>query len=229
MNATNAPDAAVLLFAGRSLPRPLRGLTVVPVNDEADDAAAPAALAALDTAIDRFRRLVVVGGDAELARVLTRLLRFDRLDVEVGYVPPRRTPATRAYRLPAGWWAARRARHGTARPVPLIRDDAGTALAGAGRWLPIDGAETLRGEGIVDDAALFDGDVAAVLVEPLGTAPGLRAGVPARRGRVHRWVSGRAAQLGTTGALVVRDGVYGTRTVKRSTFYRHIDDWLLVR
>jgi hypothetical protein len=45
---------------------------------------------------------------------------------------------------------------------------------------------------------------------------------------VRRWVSGRAAQLGTTGALVVRDGVCGTRTVKRSTFYRHIEDWLLV-
>ena len=95
--------------------------------------------------------------------------------------------------------------------------------------LPVDGAETLRGEGIVDDAALFDGDVAEVLIEPIGAAPGLRAGVPARRGRVRRWVTGRAAQLGTTGALVVRDGVYGTRTVKRSTFYRHVDDWLLVR
>ncbi|MGB3284754.1 MAG: peptidase M50, partial [Mycolicibacter algericus] len=57
----------------------------------------------------------------------------------------------------------------------------------------------------------------------------LRAGVPGRRRRVRRWVTGRAAQLGTTGALVVRDGVYGTRTVKRSTFYRHVDDWLLVR
>ncbi|WP_448483985.1 peptidase M50 [Mycolicibacter sinensis] len=221
LNATNDPDAAVLLFAGRSLPRPLRGLTIVPVSDDAAEAVA--------AAIEHFHRLVVVGDDADLARVLTRLLRSERLDVELGYAPLRRTPATRAYRLPAGWWAARRARHGTAGPVPLIRDDAGTALAGAGRWLPVDGAETLRGEGIVDDAALFDGDVAEVLIEPIGAAPGLRAGVPARRGRVRRWVTGRAAQLGTTGALVVRDGVYGTRTVKRSTFYRHIDDWLLVR
>ncbi|MGB3523668.1 MAG: peptidase M50, partial [Mycobacterium sp.] len=45
---------------------------------------------------------------------------------------------------------------------------------------------------------------------------------------VRRWVAGRAAQLGTTGALVVRDGSYSSRTVKRSTFYRHIEDWLLV-
>ncbi|GFG71895.1 peptidase M50 [Mycolicibacter senuensis] len=221
MNTTNAPDAVVLLFAGRSLPRPLRGLTAVPVSDDAEGAVA--------AAIENSHRLVVVGDDPDLAWVLTRLLRSDRLDVELGYAPPRRTPATRANRLPAGRRAARRARHGTAGPVPLIRDDAGTALTGVGRWLPVDGAETLRGEGIVDDTALFDGDVAEVLIEPIAAAPGLRAGIPGRRGRVRRWVTGRAAQLGTTGALVVRDGVYGTRTVKRSTFYRHIEDWLLVR
>lgn len=220
MNAITAPETVVLLFAGRPLPRPLRGLAALPVADDA---------ATVDSAVERFRRLVVVGGDAELARVLTRLLRADRLDVEVGYAPPRRTAATRAYRLPAGWRAARRARRGAAGPVPLIRDDAGTALAGAGRWAPVDGAVVLRGEGIVDDTALFDGEVAGVLIEPIGTAPGLRAGIPSRRGRVRRWTTGRAAQLGTTGALVVRDGVYGTRTVKRSTFYRHIEDWLLVR
>jgi hypothetical protein len=219
LNATNAPETAVLLFADHPLPGPLAGLPALSVCDDA---------AVLDTAIEQFGRLVVVGGDTDLARVLTRLLRLDRLHVEVGYAPRRHTPATRAYRLPAGWRAARRARRGTARPVPLIRDDAGTALAGAGRWLPVDGTDTLSGEGIVDDTALFDGDVAEVLIEPIGTAPGLRAGIPARGGRVRRWVTGRAAQLGTTGALVVRDGAYSTRTVKRSTFYRHIEDWLLV-
>lgn len=219
------PETVVLLFAGRALPRPLRGLPTVQVGDESstDD------VTALDAAIDRYRRLVVVGADPDLARTVTRLLRADRLDVEIGYAPRRRTPATAAYRLPTGWRAARRARRGTAHPVPLVRDDAGTALVGVGRWLPVDGAAVLRGEGIVDDAALFDGEVAGVLIEPMGTAPGVRAGVPSRRGRVRRWVTGRAAQLGTAGALVVRDGVYGSRTVKRSTFYRHIEDWLLVR
>lgn len=232
MNATNGTESlqlpsetVVLLFAGRRLPRPLRGLPTVQFGDDTstDDPNA------LDAAIDRYGRLAVVGADADLARILTRLLRTDRLDVEVGYVPQRRTPATAAYRLPAGWRAARRARRGAAQPVPLVRDDAGTALVGVGRWLPVDGAAVLHGEGIVDDAALFDGDVAEVLIEPTGTAPGVRAGVPGRRGRVRRWVAGRAAQLGTTGALVVRDGVYSSRTVKRSTFYRHIEDCLLVR
>nr|WP_109558801.1 peptidase M50 [Mycolicibacter minnesotensis] len=183
----------------------------------------------MDAAIDRYRRLVVVGTDADLARTLTRLLRTDRLDIEVGYAPRRRTPATAAYRLPAGWRAARLARRGAGRPAPLIRDDAGTALVGVGRWLPVDGAQALRGEGVVDDTTLFDGEVAEVLIQPIGVAPGLRAGVPRRRGRVARWATGRAAQLGTTGAVVVRDGTFSSRTVKRSTFYRHIEDWLLVR
>lgn len=183
----------------------------------------------VDAAVDRYRRVVVVGDDADLARILTRLLRTDRLDIEVGYAPRRRTPATAAYRLPAGWRAARRARRGAGRPAPLIRDDAGTALVGVGRWLPVDGTQALRGEGVVDDTTLFDGEVAEVLIQPIGVAPGLRAGIPRRRGTVARWATGRAAQLGTTGAVVVRDGVFSSRTVKRSTFYRHIEDWLVVR
>lgn len=232
MNATNGarrpptpPETVVLLFAERSLPRPLRGLPTVELGDHASTADPDA----LDAAVARYRRLVVVGADADLAWVLTRLLRTERLDVEVAYAPRRRTPATAAHRLPARWRAARRARRGAAAPVPLVRDDAGTVLVGVGRWLPVDGAAVLRGEGIVDDTPLFDGEVAQVQIKPLGSAPGVRAGVADRRGRVRRWVAGRAAQLGTTGALVVRDGIDGSRTVKRSTFYRHVEDWLLVR
>jgi hypothetical protein len=47
--------------------------------------------------------------------------------------------------------------------------------------------------------------------------------------RPRRWVTGRAAQLGTTAALVVRDGVAAPRPVRRSTFYRHTQGWLAVR
>lgn len=200
-------NTAVLLFGDRGLPRSLRGLPVVDDIDAAE-----------------LRRLVVVGADPDLAAVLTRLLRADRLDVEVGYAPRRRTAATRVYRLPAGRRAARRARRGTARRVPLIRDETGSAIVGTAEWRPAGDAQLLHGEAVVDDTVLFNGDVDGVQIEPTAALPGLRARVA--RGR---WVTGRAAQLGTTGAAVVRDGVPAARTVRRSTFYRHTEGWLLVR
>ena len=130
--ADRRPSAAVLLFDDARLPRPLSGLP----THHAEGRATSTAL--LDALAVGHRRLVVVGDDADLATVLTRLLRTDRLDVEVGYAPPRRTPATRAYRLPAGRRAARRARHGTARRVPLIRDETGSVIVGRAAWLPAD-------------------------------------------------------------------------------------------
>ena len=114
----------------------------------------------IDAALASARRVVVVGADADLASVLTRLLRAELLDVEVAYVPRRRTPATRAYRLPAGRRAARRARRGSAQRVPLIRDETGSAIVGAAEWGPAGDAPLLHGEAVVDDAVLFDGDVA---------------------------------------------------------------------
>ena len=192
----------VLRFGDRLLPRTLAALP----RREADD------VAAVDEAIRDARRVVVVGHDADLAAVLTRLMRTDLLDVEVAHV--------------RGRWAARRALTGTARRVPLIRDDTGTVLVGSAMWLPPAGSDRLRGEAVVDDAVLFDGEVGAVRVEPTQTMPGLRAAVVGRWPR--RWVSGRAAQLGTAGARVLRDGVAGPRAVKRSTFYRHTTGWLRV-
>jgi hypothetical protein len=208
---------AVLLFEDRAVPRPLNGLAVQHVRGAAD----------IDDAAARFRRLVVVGADSDLAAVLTRLLRLERLGVEIGFVSRRRSPATRAYRLATGLRAARRARAGTARRVPMIRDDTGAVIAGSAAWRGADGP--LHGEAVVDDTTLFDGDVAGVRVQPIGEQPGLRAAVltPARRPR--RWVVGRAAQLGTTGALIERDGVAAPRPVTRCTFYRHVQGWLLVR
>jgi hypothetical protein len=208
-------DIAVLLFGDSRLPRSLSGLTVV---DFADD---------VDAAIGWARRLVVVGVDADLATVLTRLLRAGRLDVEVGYAPRRRTAATRVYRVPAGRRAARRARRGSARRVPLIRDETGPAIVGVAHWRPSDDEQLLHGEAVVDDAVLFDGEVAGVRIEPTATLPGLRARVWG--GESRRWLAGRAAQLGTTGAAVDRDGVPGPRATRRSTFYRHTEGWLLVR
>jgi hypothetical protein len=207
----------VLLFGNRRAPRSMRTLPSRRVQTPTD----------VDAAVGPYRRLVVLGTDSDLATVLTRLLRAARLDVEVGYAPRRRTPAARVYRIPAGWRAARRAQRGSWQRMPLIRDDTGTVIVGAAHWQPPEGAQRLRGEAVVDDAVLFDGEVTAVRIEPTATLPGLRARVSG--GPSRRWLAGRAAQLGTTGVIVVRDGVPVPRAARRSTFYRHTEGWLLVR
>lgn len=199
-------DLAVLLFGGRRAPRALSGLPSVQV-ETTDQVAA---------AVAEARRVAVVGAEADLAAVLTGLMRAELLDVEVAHV--------------RGWRSARRAMSAAARRVPLIRDDTATALAGAALWLPPHGSESLRGEAVVDDTVLFDGEVAAVRIEPTGALPGVRAAVLGRGVRrwIHTWHGARAVQLGTTGARVERDGVPDARVVKRSTFYRHTTGWLRV-
>jgi hypothetical protein len=197
-------EVVVLRFGARRVPRALSGLPVHDVGAPAD----------VDPLVGAGR-MIVVGGLADLGTVLTRLLRADRLDVEVGLV--------------SRPWHARRARTGAARRVPLIRDETGTVITGAAYWLPAEYARTISGEGVVDDVLLFDGEVTGVRVEPTADLPGLRASVLTGRMRPRRWVTGRAAQLGTTGALVVRDGVPAPRPVRRSTFYRHTQGWLAVR
>ena len=202
----------MLVFGDRRVPRPLLGL--------------PVHTADLDTAIGPYPRLVVVGADADLAAVLARLLRAGRLDVEVAYVPRRRTRATRIYRVPAGRRAARRARRGSARRVTLVRDETGSVVVGRAGWLPPDGERFIHGEAVVDDTALFDGHAPAVDIEPTLAVPGLRARVPTGW---RRWVAGRAVQLGSTGVTVMRDGVPAPRPARRSTFYRNVEGWLAVR
>lgn len=212
--------AAVLVFGGQRVPRPLTGLPTHRAAGPAD----------IDAAIGHYRRLAVVGADADLAAVLTRLLRAERLDIEVAYAPPRRTRATRIYRLPAGRRAARRALRGSARRVTLIRDETGSVIVGRAGWLPAEDQRLIRGEAVVDDTTLFDGEVAAARVEPTLAMPGLRASVRNRvRGIWRPWVPGRAAQLGSTGVTVMRDGVAAPRAAHRSTFYRNVEGWLLVR
>ena len=206
----NAPHVAVLAFDNQ-LPRPLRALRMIDPGD-------------ID-AIAQVRRLVVVGADSDLASVLTRLMRAEQLNVEVAYVPRRRTAATRAYRLPAGRRAARGAVRGSARRLPLIRDETGSVIVGSAVWRPADGERLLHGEAVVDDAVLFDGDVAEVRIEPTAALPGLRARVSG----THRWLTGRAAQLGGPGISVIRDGVGAPRPERRSTLYRNTEGWLAVR
>lgn len=199
-------ELTVLRFGDRRSPRPLAGLPTIGIDSPAR----------LDSSIAQLQggvpRLAVVGSAADLAAVLTRLMRIDRLDVEVAHV--------------GGLLSAVRAGAATARRVPLIRDDTGTVLVTAALWLPPEGSSTIHGEAVADDAVLFDGSAAGIRIEPTAAMPGLRAAVLGRRPR--RWYGARAVQLGTTGARVVRDGVPGRREVRRSTFYRHTTGWLRV-
>lgn len=220
--------APVVLKCGDvPLPLALRSLDVftAPALPEKDDFDEPLAL--LET-VER-PRLVVVGDDAALAAALTRLMRAERLHIELAYVPEERTDATHAYRLRTGSKAAAAAVSGTARTLPLIRDDAGIALVGEARVYGTEYAGELVGEAYVDDERLFSGAVAGLRVVPIPELPGLRATVDKRRWfGARRWLTGRAVQLGSPSAVLTRDGVKTPRAVKRSTFYRHHLDWLLV-
>ncbi len=197
-------DITVLRFDDRRVPRALTSLPAVAIKGAPD----------IDQAVSGASRVVVLGTDADLAAVLTRLLRTDRLDLEVAHLPGSR--------------GVLRAQTAAAQRVPLIRDETGTVLVGAALWLPGDGEQLLTGEAVVDDERLFDGQVTSVRIEPTTALPGLRAAVVTGPLRRRLWLSGRAAQLGTTGARVIRDGVPAPREVKRSTFYRHTTGWLRV-
>ncbi|WP_067573268.1 hypothetical protein [Nocardia acidivorans] len=179
-------------------------------------------------AADSLPRLIVLGEDAGLAAVLTHLMRTERLGVEIGYVPVDRTYGSRAYETGTGSAAAKRALEGKPRETPLIRDDTGKVLIGRATLVG-EAGEKLEGEAYVDDTRLFTGKVAALLVSPTLEMPGLHAS--AQRGILgkKRWAQGRAMQLGTRGAIVTRDGITTDKPVRRSTFYRHHEPWLLVR
>lgn len=200
---------------------PLSQTTAIPENSVIDEL-----LPVL--AADSLPRLIVLGDDAALASVLTHLMRTERLQVEIGYVPVDKTYGSRAYQLGTGNAAAKRALEGRATETPLIRDDTGTVLVGRA-VITGPGGEKLEGEAYVDDTQLFSGKVNAMLVSPTLELPGVRASV--RKGflRKRRWIAGRAAQLGTPGAVVTRDGIANDRILPRSSFYRHHESWFLAR
>ncbi|MCH9668887.1 MAG: peptidase M50 [Actinomycetia bacterium] len=200
---------AVLLFGGRRAPWGLGALPVIDPKAVHDPACPDFPIGPIG-----YRRIIVVGTHADLAAVLTRLLRTERLDIEVAHVTRR--------------WQGRCARIGAATRVPLIRDETGSVVTRVAYWLPQEGSPTIRGEAVVDDTVLFNGAVTGVRIEPTAAVPGLRASTRSGRMRPRRWVTGRAAQLGTTGALVIRDGNPAPRPIRRSTFYRHTEGWLRV-
>jgi hypothetical protein len=176
-------------------------------------------------------RVVVAGTDADLAAVLLRLLRCERLDVEIAFLPRGRSAAARAWGLPRN--PTTLALDGAAAPVPLIRDDAGGVLVGRA-------AVRLRGEAYCDETLVLRGP-GHVVVEPGSPGVAVRASRTGRRpdGR-RRAVSprapagrgsalGRAVQLGGEAFTPVLDEVAHPRAVTRWAWYRHTADWLLVR
>lgn len=167
-------------------------------------------------------RVLVHGTDADLAAVVLRLMRVERLsELPVGYVPADRTQSTvaRLWELPAD--PVDLALTGGDHPLPLVRDDAGGVLVGLG-VLP-----SVRGTVYCDDTVALRGGAARVEVTP---AP---AGVSVRvvRGRLRRSATfeGRAVQFGVDETVPVRDGAPHPRPVTRWTWYRHTEDLRAIR
>jgi hypothetical protein len=166
--------------------------------------------------------LVVHGGDADLAAVVLRLLRTERLDVPVGYVPTdRRSPVARLWGTSADPVGA--ALDGRARPFPLVRDDNGGVLLGLGVLAPVSGTV------YCDDETPLRGTATRVEVTP-DPGLGLRVRVVRKallRNKVSTF-SGRAVQYGGEAVTPVCDGVAHPRELRRWTWYRHTEDLLVV-
>ncbi len=215
----------VLLTCGSyGIPRggALDGLPTVAVGARPGKADLDPVIADLDP-----RRLLVRGTDADLAAVLLRLLRGDRLDIELAYLPVGRSDAARAWGLRAGI-----AVEGAATAVPLIRDDSGGVLVGRGE------VRRMRGECYCDDVLVLRGAAPRLVVAPGPGGVAVRAGRSGRLpdGRIRPVAGtgrgssiGRTAQLGGEPMTVTSDGVAHPREVRRWTWYRHTTDWLLVR
>ncbi|GAB3500655.1 hypothetical protein [Amycolatopsis cihanbeyliensis] len=216
----------------------MRGLVLIcgqhaPELPEADDVRterlpARPGKAAVDPLLvgEEAGHLMVAGTDADLAAVLLRLLRKEKIaTTKVGYIPAEPRSAV------AGLWglptdplrALALAWGGEVDPVPLIRDDSGGVLAGRGVIGPV------RGVGYCDDQRALRGGARRIEVEP-----DVEAGLVARitRGTLLRRSStfaGRAFELGCLPTTPILDGVPFSRTVNRWTWYRHTEDLRLIR
>ncbi|MGC7093485.1 hypothetical protein ACPZ19_02355 [Amycolatopsis lurida] len=184
--------------------------------------------AEVDPLLPGAEHLVVAGTDADLAAIVLRLLRKERLgDTTVGFVPLGGESAF------AGLWslpedpasAFRLAVRGDVDPVPLIRDDAGGVLLGRGEIGPV------QGVGYCDDQVTLRGRARSIVVTP-DTEGGAGLVVQVTKGVLFRRPAtfyGRAFQLGCIPAIPVSDGVPYPREMKRWTWYRHTEDLRLVR
>jgi hypothetical protein len=183
--------------------------------------------AEIDPLLDVHDHLIVAGTDADLAAVVLRLLRRERLSgVSVGFVPSTADSAVAAlWGLPADpAGALESAVSGKVTAAPLIRDDKGGVLVGRGSF------GTVRGEAYCDEQLAFRGAARSVDVTPAADGPGLavRVVTGTLRKRATTW-RGRAFQLGGISVRPVCDGVEYPRAVDRWTWYRHTEDLRLVR
>jgi hypothetical protein len=168
---------------------------------------------------DDPERVIVAGTDADLAAVVLRLLRAERLDIAVGFVPHRRTRASRLWGLPAD--PLELALHGEPSAFPLVRDDSGGVLVGRGSLGPV------NGEAYCDDQLALRGRAKRIEVMP-DPAGGVTGRV-VRFGRRTREFHGRAFQTGCHPTTVIHDGITHPRPVPRWTWYRHPVDLRAVR
>lgn len=176
---------------------------------------------------DPLSRVIVAGSDADLAAVVLRLLRTERLGkVAVGYLPAAAdSEVARLWGLPVDPLAAfTLATEGEPDAVPLVRDDVGGVLLGRGELRP------MRGVAYCDDTLVLRGQASRLECHP--AAPD---GVAVRAARIGTFglrsssAVGRAVQVGCLSATVVSDGVPHPRPVTKWTWYRHTEPLRLVR
>lgn len=176
--------------------------------------------AEIDPLLGEHDRLVVAGTDADLAAVVVRIMRRERLaDVSVGYLPVESSRAAGRWALPADPADALAvAWEGADATVPLVRDDSGGVLLGYASL------RAVKGQAYCDEQVAFDGEVSAVEVAPddVGVTARVTRGRLLKRSATFR---GRAFQVGCvpTSSLVV-DGVADGREITRRTWYRHTAD-----
>lgn len=171
-----------------------------------------------------YDRLVVLGEDADLAAVVVRLLRQNRLAVPVGYVSvSTRSAAVANWGLPVNGEQALDVALGAApRAVPLVRDDNGGVLVGLGRLGP------LNGVAYCDDTQVLRGAARSIRVTPHAAGIAVAVAPMGWFNRTPRLSQGRAFQLGCLPTAVVKDGVVHDRAVQRWTWYRHTEDLRLI-
>lgn len=172
--------------------------------------------------------LIVAGTDADLAAVVLRLLRKEKLSsTRVGFVPSDPMSEVAAlWGLPTDpARALALATHGEVDPVPLLRDDNGGVLVGRGTF----GA--IRGVAYCDDDVALRGPARSIEVSPDSEGgPGLTVRVV--KGLVFKrpvTVVGRAFQIGCIPTRPTSDGVPFPRVITRWTWYRHTEDLRLIR